>query len=583
LPTFSFLLTWGIRYNRGMRFGELALYLERLEKTSSRIEITKILARLFKKTPAAEIDKVTYLVLGQLAPSYEGVILNIAEKMMFRVLAQAYKKETKEVISLYKRSGDLGNTANSLSSGSGRNLAVAEVYRRLLEVAKTSGEGSQEKKVEILANLLQNLDQLSVKFVARIPVGRLRLGFSDKTILDALSWMQTGDKSLKPLLEKAYQVLPDVGLLAREIKENGVEKACQGIVPVVGIPVLPMLSQRIKSPSEMVEKMGEVDVEPKLDGLRILIHFVRGKFVKAFTRNLNETSHMFPELAKIDKFVNCSSAIFDCEAVGLDEKTKMMANFQTTMTRRRKHDIGETSKKVSIDFFIFDIISKDGKNLMDKNYLERRKVLEETVKKGGPFKLVFHEITKSPERINKLYKKRISEGYEGIMVKKVDSGYVPGRTGWRWVKMKQGEEAQGKLADTIDVVVMGYTQGRGKRASFGVGQFLVGVKDGDKIKTTSKIGTGLTDEEFREIERRLKNLRTKDKPKEYEVRKNYTPDFWVIPSLIVEIAADEITKSPTHTAGLALRFPRLINFRDDKDPSEATTLRELEGLFDLQK
>jgi len=151
------------------------------------------------------------------------------------------------------------------------------------------------------------------------------------------------------------------------------------------------------------------------------------------------------------------------------------------------------------------------------------------------------------------------------------------------VKMKQGEEAQGKLADTIDVVVMGYTQGRGKRASFGVGQFLVGVKDGDKIKTTSKIGTGLTDEEFREIERRLKNLRTKDKPKEYEVRKNYTPDFWVIPSLIVEIAADEITKSPTHTAGLALRFPRLINFRDDKDPSEATTLRELEGLFDLQK
>lgn len=566
-----------------MLFRELSYYLERLEKTSSRIEITKILAELFKKTPSNEIDKVCYLVLGGLAPSYEGLILNIAEKMMFRVLAKAYNRDISEVIKIYKEKGDLGSVAFSLAKNNISKLTVSDVHSELMNVAKEGGEGSQERRVEILANLLKNLDPLSSKYASRVPVGRLRLGFSDKTVLDALSWMQEGDKSLKPLLEKAFQVLPDVGFLAREVKEKGVEKACKGVSPVVGIPVLPMLSQRIKSPSEMIEKMGEVDVEPKLDGLRILIHFVRGKFVKAFTRNLNETSHMFPELTKIDKFVNCDSAIFDCEAVGLDEATKMMANFQTTMTRRRKHDIGETSKKVSIDFYIFDIISKDGKSLMDNNYPERRKVLEQTIKLGGPFKLVPYEITKSSERINELYKKRIKEGYEGIMVKRVNSGYIPGRTGWRWVKMKQGEEAQGKLADTIDVVVMGYTTGRGKRASFGVGQFLVGVKDGDKIKTTSKIGTGLTDEEFREMKRRLTKLNVKDKPRQYEVHKNYTPDFWVAPSLVVEIAADEITQSPTHTAGIALRFPRLVKFRDDKSPNEATTLKELKKLFDLQK
>jgi len=565
-----------------MLFKELSSYLERLEKTASRIEITKILSELFKKTLSGEIDKVCYLVLGGLAPNYEGVILNIAEKMMFRVLAKAYNKDISGVIKTYKKKGDLGLVAFSFAKANGGKLSVFEVHSELMKVAREGGEGSQERRIEILSNLLKNLDPLSSKFVSRIPVGRLRLGFSDKTVLDALSWMEAGDKSLKPQLEKAYQVFPDVGLLARKVKEKGVKKACRGILPVVGIPVLPMLSQRIKSPTEMIEKMGEVDVEPKLDGLRILIHFVRGKFVKAFTRNLNETSRMFPELTKIEKFVNCDSAIFDCEAVGLDEETKLMANFQTTMTRRRKHDIGETSKKVSIDFFIFDVISKDGKNLMDKNYLERRKILEETVRLGGPFKLVDYEVTKNPERINKLYKKRIKEGYEGIMVKRVNSGYIPGRTGWRWVKMKQGEEAKGKLSDTMDVVVMGYTVGRGKRVSFGVGQFLVGVKDGDKIKTTSKIGTGLTDEEFREMNRRLKNLRTKEQPKEYEVHKNYTPDFWVIPSLVVEIAADEITKSPTHTAGLALRFPRLVKFRDDKSPDDATTLKELKRLFDLQ-
>src|SRR3989339_1878295 len=499
-----------------MLFKELSIFLERLEKTASRIEITKILAELFKKTPAEEIDKVCYLVLGGLAPSYEGLILNIAEKMMFRVLSKAYHKDISEVIKIYKEKGDLGHVAFSLAKTSVGRLSVTQVHSELMKVAKEGGEGSQERRVEILANLLKSLDPLSSKYASRVPVGRLRLGFSDKTVLDALSWMQERDKSLKPLLEKAFQVLPDVGFLAREVKAKGIKKACKAVIPVVGIPVLPMLSQRIKSPTEMIEKMGEVDVEPKLDGLRILIHFVRGKFVKAFTRNLNETSHMFPELTKIAKFVNCDSVIFDCEAVGLDEKTKMMANFQTTMTRRRKHDIGEISKKVSIDFYIFDIISKN--------------------------------------------RKRIKEGYEGIMVKRVNSGYIPGRTGWRWVKMKQGEEAKGKLADTMDVVVMGYTVGRGKRVSFGVGQFLVGVRDRDRVLTTSKIGTGLTDEEFREIERRLKKLISKDKPKEYEVHKNYTPDYWVTPSLVVEIAADEITKSPTHTAGIALRFPRLVKF-----------------------
>lgn len=557
--------------------------MERLEATSSRIEITKILAELFKNTPASEIDKVIYLVLGQLAPGYEGVILNIAEKMMFRVLAKAYKKEVAEVIKIYKEKGDLGYVAFSLADKNTGKVSVGQVHSILMTVAKEGGEGSQERRIDILTNLLGSLDPLSAKFVARIPVGRLRLGFSDKTVLDALSWMEAGDKSLKPQLEKAYQVLPDVGLLAREVKAKGVNKACKEVTPIAGIPVLPMLSQRIKSPAEMIAKMGEVDVEPKLDGLRILIHFVRGKFVKAFTRNLNETSHMFPELGQIDKFVDCDSAIFDCEAVGLDEKTKMMANFQTTMTRRRKHDIGETSKKISIDFFIFDIIAKNGKSLMEDNYPERRKVLEGTIKKGGPFKLVSHEITKSPERITGLYEKRIKEGYEGIMVKKVNSGYVPGRTGWRWVKMKQGEEAKGKLSDTIDVVVMGYTVGRGKRADFGIGQFLVGVKDGEKIKTTSKIGTGISDEQFRELKKRLAKLETKEKPIEYDVHNNYTPDWWVTPSLVVEIAADEITVSPTHTAGLALRFPRLVRFRDDRSPNDATTIKELNRLFDLQK
>jgi DNA ligase-1 len=149
--------------------------------------------------------------------------------------------------------------------------------------------------------------------------------------------------------------------------------------------------------------------------------------------------------------------------------------------------------------------------------------------------------------------------------------------------MKEEEGKTGKLADTIDCVVMGYTRGRGKRAGFGVGQFLAGIRDGDIIKTITKVGTGLTDEQFKELNLRLKKLSTLKKPKEYEVHKDLTPDFWVTPDLIVELAADEITKSPKHSAGLALRFPRLIRFRDDKNISGVTTKKEVNEFFRMQK
>jgi DNA ligase-1 len=188
--------------------------------------------------------------------------------------------------------------------------------------------------------------------------------------------------------------------------------------------------------------------------------------------------------------------------------------------------------------------------------------------------------------ITREHREKVAHGLEGIIVKKVDSKYVPGRTGWRWVKMKEAEKAHGKLADTVDCVVMGYSSGKGKRAGFGVGQFLAGVIDesaGWRIKTITKVGTGLTDKQFKELKKRLSKIETNEKPKKYQVHNDLKPDFWVKPDLVVEIAADEITKSPKHTAGLALRFPRLVRFRNDKSVRGATTLKEIKSLLKLQR
>ena len=203
-----------------MKFIELASYLERLEKTSSRLEITGILAELFKKSEASEIDKIVYLSLGILAPNYESVILNLAERMMINVLAQAYDEDPQKIKSLFKNSGDLGNVAQELAKGGGSGISVSEVYDALISVAKDSGAGSAERKVSGMAKLLERLDPTSVRFVARIPVGRLLLGFSEKTVMDALrlASLDQGNDLAEKEIEDAYNIRPDIGYIARLVK-----------------------------------------------------------------------------------------------------------------------------------------------------------------------------------------------------------------------------------------------------------------------------------------------------------------------------------------------------------------------------
>lgn len=561
-----------------MTFKDLSLYLDKLEKTSSRLEITRILSDLFRASSTSEIDRVVYLSLGILAPNYKGVILNLAEKMMLRVLAKAYKEDEKKVKVEYKKVGDIGDVAQVLAGRhEGGSVSVSEVYEKLLAIAQDAGEGSQEGKIEKMAALLKNVDPLSARFVARIPMGRLRLGFSEKTVIDALS-SESGTDSSE--IEGAYNIRPDIGYVARLVKEKNLKKAS----PEIGVPVVPMLCQRLNSPAEMVKKMGEVAVEPKFDGLRIFIHYKSPDFVRVFTRNMNSVDiNTFPELARVGKYIKAHEAILDTEAIGIDEKRERFLDFQKTIQRRRKHDVAKTAGSVPLQFQVFDILLADGKSFINEPYTKRRQELEKVVVNGGPLRVDESTVTSDPEVIRSLHKKYLSKGLEGVVVKRANGAYVSGRAGWNWVKMKEEEGKTGKLADTVDCVIMGYTQGKGKRAGFGVGQFLAGIRDNDKYKTVTKVGTGLSDDQFKELNARLKEIDVKERPKDYEVDKDLAPDFWVEPKVVVELAADEVTKSPKHTAGLALRFPRLIRFRDDKSPGQVTTLRELEDLYELQK
>ncbi|MCG2692170.1 DNA ligase, partial [Microgenomates group bacterium] len=370
-----------------MKFRRLAEYFEKIEKTASRLEMTRLLAELFKEVRPEEIDLAVYLSLGMMRPKFEGIEFNLAEKMMLRVVSVAYKTELKIVIEEYKKTGNFGDilrlrtfehlrVRNLL-----RELTVAQVYKRLWEIAMDEGLGSQDRKVNSMAKLIQDLDSLSAQFVVRIPINNLRLGFSDMTILDALSWMAKGDKSLRPELERAFNVCADIGEIAKVFKESGLP-GISAIKAKIGVPIRPAKSERLPSADKIVEKLEVFGVEGKWDGLRVQIHYDKGKymqlggqedlfgskgqqkFVRIFSRNLDNQTNMFPEIAKAVAELAVKSVILDGEAVAYDPKTGKLLGFQDTVTRKRIHGVGQKAEEVPIKVFVYDILFLNGKMVM---------------------------------------------------------------------------------------------------------------------------------------------------------------------------------------------------------------------------
>lgn len=563
-----------------MQFKEFADYLERLEKISSRLLITDVLAELIGKMEVKETSKGIYLVLGRLGPDFANQEFGMAVKMVIRAIAMGTEKSIEEVTKEYKQKGDLGLLLEELNFKNEKSVShgLGEIYDYLLALAQDGGAGSQDRKVNKLAEMFLEVSALERKYISRMVVGRLRLGFSAKTIFDALSQMESGNKKLRKELDAVFQIYPDPGLITSVVKEKGMVGLAD-IKVEVGVPVVPALCQRLNEYDEIVKKMRDLAVERKYDGTRLQIHFNRLKNeVKTYTRNLEENSWMFPELLEMKKWVKGDKIILDCEAVGYDKKTQKVVPFQLTMTRKRKHNIGDAAEAVPIRFFTFDILSKDGVSLINKPYFERREILAETIVSGDVIVVDEYVRVDEPGEVMKYHRQYLKEGYEGAVMKVWNGKYLPGRQGWNWVKIKEVEGTSGKLSDTLDLVVLGYYYGRGKRAGFGIGAFLVGVKREESWLSLAKIGTGLTDDEFRSLKASLDGIELKEKPQNYQVEGTLLADVWVEPRVVVEVAADEITVSNVHAGGIALRFPRLVRFREDKGADQSTTWNEVEQI-----
>ena len=572
-----------------------------------------ILAELIDHLDVEETDKAMYLASGYIGAPFEEIKFNIAEKMMIKSIEQTFSttKEpniTTRIQILYRETGDLGDVVFELKGTNKdyKDPTISDVYTKLFNITNLEGTGSQEQKISKTSELIKEVDPLSAKHVTRIILGTMRLGFTELTIISALA-KYLGNKSLSKKIEAKYNVHPDIGLISKSIKEDGI-RGVENIGIEIGIPVLSQKAQRVSGMEEIMERISKVWAEFKFDGTRVQLHFAKDGyyqkskmgdkntqsnlferekdsiFVKTFTRNLEETTHQYPDIVSgAKKQIKADSVILDGEGIGYNKETGEFLPFQETIQRKRKYNITETAKNIPFKYFVFDILFLNGESVIEKPLSERRKLLTEIIEPGEVIEVDEYFETERFEELEEYFELAKSQGLEGLVVKTPGDPYQAGARSYSWIKYKTAD--QKLLSDTVDCVVLGYYNGKGARSKFGIGGFLVGVYDrkSNKFKTVSKIGTGLTEEEWEKMKTMCDKVKIKEKPKNVEMDKIFTPDVFVEPKITVEIGADEITVSPTHTAGYALRFPRLIKFRQDKKPEDATTVEEIIKMYKNQR
>ncbi len=568
-----------------MKFSELCAYLESLEATTKRLEMFDILSKLFREVSAEEVKEVVYFIQGQLLPAFMGVDMGMSEKLLARSLASAVDMSSEDILKHFKGTGDPSKTAETLLKGQSKGIGVVEVYNAIMDIAKASGEGSQERKISSLAGLFMRGSPKEAKYVARFVMGRLRLGVGDPTIMEGLC-MAKADRGFREELERAYNLCSDLGYVADMLYRSG-RDGVRNIRVQVGYPIRAALCERLPSSEDIIKKIGKCAVEAKYDGFRCQVH-KKGDVVEIFSRNLERTTPMFPEIVEATKKLDADTAIFEGEALAYNESSGELLPFQVTVQRKRKHGIEEMAKEFPLKLFAFDLLYLDGIDYTEKPFQERRRTLEKLVSDEVimPSDII---ITDDPEKVKKYFEEEVELGLEGIIAKRLDAPYSAGARNFNWIKLKRSY--RGELADTIDVCIVGYFRGRGARAKFGIGTVLGAVYDSkaDVFKTVSKIGSGFTEEGWVKLRKTLDELSLKHKPA--RVDSLMEPDVWVEPRYVITVMADEITRSPMHTAGktetesgYALRFPRAQGeIRSDKKAEDANTVDDIVEMFNMQK
>lgn len=579
-----------------MLFKDFSTYLDKIASISSRNEIVSMLADLFTKLSADEIGKSIYLLSGRVAPLFDASEFSVGDNLVLKSIALAKEQPVDDIKLLFNKEGDLGDVFYILTSDGMDNLSIISVFDTLKQITQLKGKGSVEGKITLIASTLRRMDSLSGRYFIKIILGDFRLGFSTRTILDALSWSIDKTKKHRANIEKAYTYVSDLGLIASTLKKEGLI-GLEHIDVHIGIPIFPKLVSPVKNASEIIQRMGTSFVQPKYDGIRVQIHVMPGtpreREIKVYSRNLTDMTEMFPDIVANFRQLTIDCGIFDGEAIGYNENLGRFLPFQQTIQRKRKYEVSTFSSEYPLTVFLFDLLFINGQDMMGLSLQDRFASLSEMLQKQPDevkesIRLTETKVIDNADTLYSYFASQIENHAEGIVAKDPTTAYLPGTRNYDWVKLKRSN-MEG-VNDTFDTVVLGYYYGQGSRAKNGIGGLLVGVynKQSDTYETLAKVGSGVKEGEWSAIREQLDAIKVESIPTNVRIQANLMPNVLVRPAIVCIVKADEITKSPIHTAGktpenqngFALRFPRLITFnRLDKGPEDTTSVEEIQKMY----
>lgn len=598
---------------------------EEIENESSRLKIIDIISAFFKKiiesgssNAVKTLVEVVYLSINRLGPDYESNLeLGLGETLLIKSISESTGRSTGNIKSEYVKLGDLGKIAMSSRSKQSlmfkpKPLTVDVVFSNLTEIAKSTGNSSQNKKIGIIVKMLSSCSSVEAKFLIRSLEGKLRIGLADKSILTALarSILQFQSKSNKiapeivskaeNLLKDAFNQVSNYEIIVSSALEHGIMNLKDHIALTPGIPLKPMLAKPTKAITEILDKFSGTlfTCEYKYDGERAQIHLLNNGAIKIYSRNSEDMTQRYPDLIETLKHfikpeANVKSLILDTEAVAWDRTEKKILPFQVLTTRKRK-DVKLEDIKVQICIFAFDILCINDEPLIQKSFKERRKIMFDNLNiLPGQFDFAIHRNLDNIEDIQHFLDQSIKDSCEGLMVKSLEGTYEPSQRSSNWLKLKK-DYLQG-IGDSIDLVVLGGYYGKGKRTGF-YGGFLLGCYNAEtgEYETTCKIGTGFSDQDLKDLYEKLFQ-KVLAEPKTYYVydtdNSNSKPDVWFEPTLVFEVLTADLSLSPVYKAGsasmesskgISLRFPRFLRVRDDKGPEDATNSDQLIELYENQ-
>ncbi len=553
-----------------MKYSELAGVYDNLGATTKRLEKTEILARFLRKLEKSGEPKWIYLLRGRVLPDYDSRELGMSRQLIVKVISKSAGVSPNEVVKEFNKLGDLGEVAERFMGKKKQatlyssKLSVGKVFDNLNKIFGMEGKGSVEKKINLVSELLTSANGVEAKYLVRTVLNDLRIGVADSTLRDGIAkaFFSDEQKEMSQKIEEVYDLANDFAeVFSAAIKgKRTLEKV--SIAP--GKPLNVMLPVKVTRIEDAFRICGKpAAIEHKYDGFRVVIS-KKGEEVKLFTRRLENVTKQFPDVVSvIKKNVKGKSFILDSEVVGYDPKTKKYKPFEFISQRiKRKYDVDRLEKELPVEVNVFDILYYNDESYLSVDFMKRRELLEKIVKpEKYKIRLSMQLVTGDEKEALEFYRQALGFGEEGIMIKKLDSVYKPGRRVGHIVKMKPDVK-------DLDLAIVGAEYGTGKRAGW-LTSFFVACRSGDKFLEVGKVSSGLKEKSegttYKEMTKILKKLIVGESGHRVDVK----------PEVVISVTYQNIQKSPSYDSGYAMRFPRVTVYRPDRNVKDIATLKDI--------